>query len=69
MNALIDAELALSSVSTNSWETEAINKWMIGKEIYRYRYSVWIKALALSVYARLLVRNIKNAALWIDVHV
>ena len=45
MNALMDAELAVSSVSTDSWETEAINEQMVGKEGYQYRYSVWIKVL------------------------
>ena len=58
MNASMDAELAVSSVSTESWETEAINDWMVGKEIYRYWYSVWIEVLAFSAYARPLVHNI-----------
>ena len=31
MNALMDAELVVLSVS---WETEAINKGMVGKESY-----------------------------------
>ena len=44
----MDAELAVSSVSTDSWETEAINEGVVGKESYRYRYSVWIEALGLS---------------------
>ena len=48
MNPSMDAELAVSSVTTDSWETEAINEGMVGKESYRYRYSVWIEALALS---------------------
>ena len=46
MNALMDVELVVLSVSTDSWETEAINKGMVGKESYRYRYSVWIETLA-----------------------
>ena len=32
MNASMDAELAVSSVSTVSWETEAINERMVGRE-------------------------------------
>ena len=47
MNASMDAELVVLSVSTDSWETEAINKGMVGKESYQYRYSVWIETLAL----------------------
>ena len=58
MNALMDAELAVSSVSTDSWETNAINEGMVGKESYRYRYSIWIEWLALAAYARPLVHNI-----------
>ena len=58
MNASMDAELAVSSVSTDSWEKEAINERMVGKESHRYRYSVWIEVLALSAYSRSLVRNI-----------
>ena len=54
----MDAELAVSSVSTDSWEKEAINEWMVGKESYRYKYSVWIEVLALLAYSRPLVRNI-----------
>ena len=57
MNALMDAKLAVLSVSTDSWETEAIKQWMVGKESYWYRYSAWIEALALSAYARPLVCN------------
>ena len=57
MNASMDAELAVSSVSTDSWETEAINKWMVGKESYRCRYSIWIEALALLAYSKPLVCN------------
>ena len=34
MNALMDSKLAVSSVSTNSWETEATNKRTVGKESY-----------------------------------
>ena len=67
MNALMDAELAVLSFSTDSWKTEAINERMVGKETYQYRYSVWIEALALLACARPLVCNIYN--LWIDVHV
>ena len=52
MNASMDAKLAVSSVSTDSWETEAINKQMVGKESYRYKYSIWIEALALLADAR-----------------
>ena len=69
MNALMDAELAVLSFSTDSWKTKAINERIVGKETYQYRYSVWIEALALSAYARLLVCNIYNTALWTDVHV
>ena len=29
----MDAELAVLSVSTDSWEKEAINEWMVGKEV------------------------------------
>ena len=58
MDASMDAELAVSSVSTDSWETEVINELIVGKESYRYRYSIWIDVLALSAYSRLLVRNI-----------
>ena len=65
----MDAELAVLSFSNNNWETEGINEWMVGKESYWYRYSFWTEALALSAYARLLVHNITNVALWIDVHV
>ena len=57
MNASMDAELAVLSVSTYSWETEAINQWMVGKESYWYRYSARVEALALSAYAKPLVCN------------
>ena len=40
MNTSMDAELAVLSVSTNSWETDAINKWMVGKESYQSRWAV-----------------------------
>ena len=36
MNASMDAKLAVSSVSTDSWETEAISGRMVGKESYRW---------------------------------
>ena len=51
MNALMEYELAVSSVNTDSWEREAIKERMVEKESYRYRYSIWIEALALSAYA------------------
>ena len=59
MNASMDAELAVSSVSTDSLETEVINERMVGKESYPYRYSIWIEALALSADPRPLVHNYK----------
>ena len=52
MNASMDAKLAVSSVSTDGWETEAINERLVGKESYQYVCSVWIKVLALSAYAK-----------------
>ena len=55
MNALMDGELAVSSISTDSWKTGVINKRMVGKEIYQYKYSIWIKALVLLANARPLV--------------
>ena len=48
----MDTEVAVLSVSTNSWETGAVNEWMVGKESYWYTYSIWIEVLALSAYAR-----------------
>ena len=50
-NGSIDAELAISCVSTNYWETKGISKCMAGHKSYHYRYSVWIEVLALSAYA------------------
>ena len=55
MNALMDAELAVSSISTDSWKTGVTNKQMVGKESYQYKYSIWVKALALLANARPLV--------------
>ena len=48
----MDAELAVSSTSTDSWKTGVINKRMVGKVIYQYKYSIWIKASVLLANAR-----------------
>ena len=58
MNALMDAELAVLSISTYSSETGTINKRMVGKESYPYQYSIWIETLTLSADARPLVCKI-----------
>ena len=52
MNASMDAELAVSSVSADCWETKGISEHMAGHESFQYRYSVWIELLALLAYAR-----------------
>ena len=42
MNAAMDTDLAVLSVSTDFWEIKCISEHMAGHKSYQYRYNVWI---------------------------
>ena len=48
----MDADLAVSSVSADRWETKHISKCMARHKSYQYRYSIWIEVLALLANGR-----------------